>query len=296
MYNSVCVKECPKNIQPIGYETVTTERLECMVNNDETACPRPNYNSTVIFTFCTPEVSSTVKTINIIAEKLNSNKTIANTLNDFSKAWGVLVYMSFVSFVLTLIYVYLLQHIAKPLLYTSIVLIVLGLLGGAGYCSYAITLQEAASDARYAFFTAAIVLWLLFLIVAIFLCCNWTHIALGASILQASSDFLSSNQRIIVMPIVKYFEMLPSVLIWSVIILYMLSNGTPVYKENSYVAMMVYDETVYYLFFFMLFGLFWFLAFLDGIQKVVVALTTCMWYFSGQGSDEAEAVGNVSVM
>ena len=45
----------------------------------------------------------------------------------------------------------------------------------------------------------------------------------------------------------------------------------------------------------MLFGIFWILAFLDAVQKFVVAATTCMWYFSGQGSDSADKKGSVSM-
>jgi len=58
---------------------------------------------------------------------------------------------------------------------------------------------------------------------------------------------------------------------------------------------MQYDSYITWVFLFMLFGIFWILAFLDAIQKFVVAATTCIWYFSGNGSDNADKKGTVSM-
>jgi hypothetical protein len=45
----------------------------------------------------------------------------------------------------------------------------------------------------------------------------------------------------------------------------------------------------------MLFGILWILAFLDAVEKFIIAVTSCMWYFSGDGSDSTDKTGNVSI-
>jgi hypothetical protein len=48
------------------------------------------------------------------------------------------------------------------------------------------------------------------------------------------------------------------------------------------------SEQSTYLFLFMMFGIFWRLAWLIAIQIFVVAAVVCMWYFGGHGSDTGE--------
>lgn len=104
---------------------------------------------------------------------------------------------------------------------------------------------------------------------------------LGASIVKASSDFVSSNTRIIFMPIAIYLFMIPVCLWWLYSTTFLMGIGEPVYTENSYIGSMKYKDEVTYAFTFMLFGFFWIIAFLDALQMFVTAATTSMWYFSG---------------
>ena len=61
--------------------------------------------------------------------------------------------------------------------------------------------------------------------------------------------------------------MIPIVLIWTLCITYLFSIGTPSFVPNSYLPKMTYESYISYLAWFMLFGLFWLMAFLDGIGK-----------------------------
>jgi uncharacterized membrane protein YedE/YeeE len=67
---------------------------------------------------------------------MGSEDTLGTLVMDFELGWPSLIYMFIISLVITIIYVYLLKWIAKPLLYTSLVLIVLGLVGAGGFCFY----------------------------------------------------------------------------------------------------------------------------------------------------------------
>ena len=90
--------------------------------------------------------------------------------------------MCFVSLIITIIYVFLLRWIAKPLIYVSLFAIfILGVLGG-----YAIWIRkddylEGTDNYKYAQ-GGAIFIWTLAGLYTLFLCCQWNNIALGASI------------------------------------------------------------------------------------------------------------------
>ena len=155
---------------------------------------------------------------------------------------------------------------------------------------------EVDSSEFQGMFAGSIIFWSIAGLYICFMCCQWKNIALGASILQASSDFLSSNTRIILMPVFIYILMIPIAGVWLFSTVHLMSLGTPYYIPDSYVSGMIYENTITYLFLFMLFGLFWVIAFLDAIQMFSIAATCCMWYFSGQGSDDASKTGSVSIM
>lgn len=174
---------------------------------------------------------------------MGSEDTLGTLILDFKNAWHVILYMFVITLVITIIYVYLLKFIAKPLLYTSLVLIVLGLVGGGGfvfYLSQGVVEEdpETQKQIQAAYYAGAGVIWIVSLIVIIFLCCNWRNIRLGASILQASSDFLAKNTRIIFLPLLNYMVMIPIFGAWLFFMAHLASIGTPVYVENSYIATM----------------------------------------------------------
>ena len=82
----------------------------------------------------------------------------------------------------------------------------------------------------------AIITWA---ITGIYFCCiicQYKNIALGAGILAASSEYLSSNNRIVFLPIITYILLLPITLLWAVVTVYLMSIGTPYFKPNSYIA------------------------------------------------------------
>lgn len=111
-----------------------------------------------------------------------------NYINDIKKAWATLIIMVFVTFVVTLVYIYLLKCITKPLLYTSLLLIfVLGV--GIGYYAYkeTIAIEDKSSSEYKVSLVGAIIIWVIVLLYTVFVCCFWKAIALGASIMEVSA-------------------------------------------------------------------------------------------------------------
>lgn len=70
----------------------------------------------------------------------------------------------------------------------------------------------------------------------IFICCFWKSIALGTSIMEVSSQFLTANVKIVFMPVIAYIFCLPIIFWWAITTVYIYGLGTPMYDELSFVA------------------------------------------------------------
>lgn len=268
-----------------------------MINDDAKSCMRPNYNSTVLLRFCVPELETTLQTLNTLAVKIGSKDYLGSLIKDVQTGWPIIIIMSAITLAITILYIFLLQWLAKPMLYVCLFLFVGGILGAGAYLMYLFTTvaEGVQSPDGKGYLGGAISLWIVAFFVICFIICQWKNIRLGAAVLQASSDFMSSNQRLIFLPLINYFIMAPIVAAWLVFMAFLGSIGTPKYKESSYISTMQYDQAIIYLFLFMLFGILWVLAFMEAIEKFIIASTTCMWYFSGEGSDGADKTGKVSI-
>lgn len=218
---------------------------------------------------------------------MNESLGIGQYVNDIKKAWEVLVIMVFVSLIVTVVYVWLLKCITKPLLYTSLLLIfVLG--AATGYYAYkeVMKIEDKTSDEYKIAVGGAAIIWIIVALYMIFICCFWKAIALGASIMEASSEFLTENKKIVFLPIVMYIFSMPVILWWTSATIYIYGLGTPMYDEYNFVATIENTDQSNYMMLYMLFGLFWIIAFLIAVQIFTTSATTCLWYFTGHGSDE----------
>jgi len=95
----------------------------------------------------------------------------------------------------------------------------------------------------------------------LFICCFWKSIALGASVMEASSEFVTENKKIALLPVVMYFLCIPIILWWVTATLWIYGMGTPTYDEYSFVAVIENTDQSDYMMLYMLFGLIWIIAF-----------------------------------
>jgi hypothetical protein len=145
--------------------------------------------------------------------------------------------MGIVTLIVTLVYIWILKCFTKPLLYTSLFLIfVLGV--GSGYYAYSQTMvieDKESNDYKVAL-GGSILIWVVVLLYTIFICCFWKSIALGASIMEAASEFITENKRIMVLPLVAYVLCLPIIAWWTATSIWIYGMGTPYFSELSFIA------------------------------------------------------------
>lgn len=193
--------------------------------------------------------------------------------------------MCFGTIVISIIYTYMLKIIVKPLLYVSMVLILIGfiLLGGFAFMKrseYAESKPDGwdsrdtetstmvwKDEKNFNFATiGAGVGWGVAALYACFMCCCWKNISLGASIMEAASDFVSSNLRVVMLPILSYIVSFIFFLFWTIATVHLYSIGTAEADPNSPVANIVWDKQNWYIMWYMLFALFWVVAYIICLQ------------------------------
>ena len=174
--------------------------------------------------------------------------------------------MGFVSLIVTITYIWLLKCITKPLIYTSLVLIFI--LGAAtGYFAYkeVMKIEDKNSQEYKIAVGGAAVIWIIVALYMCFICCFWKSIALGASIMEASSEFVTENKKIVLLPVVMYIMCIPVVLWWTSATIFIYGMGTAKYDEFNFVASIENTDQSDYMMLYMLFGLIWIIAFLIAV-------------------------------
>lgn len=286
------MKECPTEAK-----LDSDELLDCMPNNENPTCPGYKnelanifYDTTMIFNYCIPRADEAEDIVTELYAELDENiGGFGNYINDIKDAWFVMIVMAVVSLLVTITYVWLLKILTKPLLYTSLVLIFL--LGCAtGYYAYSQTqAMENKDGSEYAAATAgSYVIWIIVALYSCFIVCNWHNITLGANIMTVAAEFVVENQSIAYQPLYAYALCLPIIIWWTFSAVFIYSMGTPLYEEKKFIATIEGGSGSGAMFLYFVFGLFWILSWIIAMQNFSTITTTCMWYFTGEGSDAVE--------
>ena len=165
---------------------------------------------------------------------------------------------------IALFYIFLLKWFVKPLLYFSMILIfviffLLGLWSFKKREDYNPITQKRSYN--YAI-GGAFVAWGIGAIFMCFMMCCRRNIRLGASIMECASYFVTSNFRIIFLPVLVYLISIIFFAYWIITCVYLYGIGTPVYDANLPVAKITNSEHVTYIMWYFLFGFFWVVAFI----------------------------------
>ena len=125
-------------------------------------------------------------------------------------------------------------------------------------------------------YAGAGVMWALALATLFCICCCWNNIMLGAALMQAASEFVTANLRIMITPLLSYVLVLTFFAWWVVSATWLYSMGNVVAPGNPNLSMMAeldpVDDFAYYTMWYYLFGLFWVVAFFLSLQKFIVVL------------------------
>ena len=112
---------------------------------------------------------------------------------------------------------------------------------------------------------------------------------LGAAVMQAASDFVSTNKKLLFTPIFAYLLAFIFFALWLVFAAYLYSIGPVQWRAYSFLADIAMDDRTFYIMWYFLFCLFWVVAFIMSVQKFVVAATAAQWFFDDIADGEKTA-------
>ena len=103
------------------------------------------------------------------------------------------------------------------------------------------------------------------LLYALFICCNWNNIRLGAAIMQAASQFVAQNVRVVAVPVLSYIVVIPIFCMWAFCAVHLYAIGEAQFVEDQFLPTIVWKKEIEYIFWFYLFGLLWIMAFIIAV-------------------------------
>ena len=218
---------------------------------------------------------------------------IGKYMGDLYTCWWLFLVMLGISTVISMIYLFLLRCIAKPLLYISFVLIlVLVIAGGIYVFTYASNNYEDGDDTKLYMQICAYVLWGLAVVYFIILMCCCSRIRLAIAIQEAASDFVRNTMSIFTVPFIFFFIILIWIIFWVISAVYVYSVGDLVKDDTLPIANIEWNTTTRYVWIYHLFGLFWISAFIIGCSQFIIAATAAIWYFSVGADSDSKAKGS----
>jgi solute carrier family 44 protein 1 (choline transporter-like protein) len=162
-----------------------------------------------------------------VIQQFNEQANFAKYFAEIQSCWQTMAIMGAGTIFIAVVYIFLLKWITKPILYVSmfIILLMFILLGGWSWLKKD-DYEPESDDYKYAQY-GAYVSWGIAAIYLLFMCCCWKNISLGASIMEAASDFVSQNLRVVLLPVIGYCVCVPFIVYWIVTAVYLYSIGEP---------------------------------------------------------------------
>ena len=260
------------------------------------------YESSKLYGFCVPDLNTdaigalgkeTLETFKKLFEETIMNDKMTSYISDIAFSWKVLAICSGTSLVLGYLYLLFIRLCGCVIVWLSIVLIQVSLIGSAVYVY--MESENYAEDhdyhnwLKYASYVLAGIAGLFLCCI----CCCWNAIRIGIAVYQTTAEYISTNLRIFLLPFVTYIIQFVWLGIWLFSFVYVFSIGEPVAREAPYefLTEVKWEDNTRYMVIYQLFMLFWINAFIVGLCQFIIAASACIWYFEVQS--DTGAAGSV---
>eukprot|EP00347_Sterkiella_histriomuscorum_P005869 403354968 len=290
LFNSgVCVKKCPNEVRD-GKFTIECKETDYLRDKKKSCSQVPTeYDTkTYISNYCIPvsnDLPQEVKdNIGNIIDAITSDQ-FGNQIADIGVSSRVIAICAFVSLFIAGIYLFTLKYFAKIIAWVSIFIILVSLIGIGAYMFVLSNDYPTSSNLRNGLKYASGGVWLLALLYVLALLCLWKSLQISLAVLEAASDFVGSNMRIIFVPILFFILNIIVFSCWIAGIILVFSvgdidNG----PEGSQYKTVKWNQNTRSMIYFMVFGILWILSFMIACSQFVIIVACSTWYFS-HGSD-----------
>ena len=229
-----------------------------------------------MYGFCLPDMNTdsigalgkeTLETFKKLFEGTVMDDKVTSYIADIAYSWKVLAICSATSIVLGYLYLLFIRLCGCVIVWLSIVLIQVSLIGSGVYVYFESENYDEDHDYHTWLKYAA---YVIFGIAGLFLCCIcccWNAIRIGIAVYQTTAEYISKNLRVFLLPFFTYIIQFIWLGIWLASFIYVFSIGEPVAREAPYqfLTEVKWEENTRYMVIYQLFMLFWLNAFIMGI-------------------------------
>ncbi|KAJ3289981.1 hypothetical protein HDU79_003645 [Rhizoclosmatium sp. JEL0117] len=296
LFKSVCVTSCPSTTtaQSDQYYICDYGINPYASGADAAAlaasfqCASPILKSSSSLGRCLPSDPSVT---NFAAGSLNSN-TVQTIIQDVENCWPFYVAALFVSLILSFLWAYLLKAFAKPMVWTTVILVNIFFGGMSAFCYYFWQKQyDLYANSTVAGHDAQPIYWEwqtaragTFIFLVLFIICVLLTIFMINKIRIACEVLKETSNAIGKMPIIIFFPVLVWIagLILFVYFIYILLDLASINNSITLSAFNIplTQQQVYYLIIYHLFGFFWMYNFFQGFNQVTLAGSFGAYYWT----------------
>ena len=248
------------------------------------------YNTYRMYGFCLPKMDKeqvgafsqkTIDTFSKLFKDTVMSDKITQYLADIATCWRVLAICSGTAIVLGYLYLLLIRLIGALIVWLSIILIQVSLIGGGVYLYMQSGNYEKDDDYYDWLKYAAYVVWGVAALYLLCICCCWNAIRIGIAVYQTTAEYVSKNLRVFLLPLLTYIFAAIWLVVWLVSFVYVFSIGEPTARAAPYqfITEIKWDTNTRYVVIYQLFMLFWINAFIMGMCQFMIAASACIWYF-----------------
>ena len=223
-------------------------------------------------------------------------------ISDISKCWYIILTCVLIAFCMGMTYLCLMSWCAQCIVFSGLVLCIttVGAFCGALYYYWieldertTITPQLATYDNDVQNANICLGFLILFCviegIVTCMVVCMCSQIRLACTVLELAADGVMDMPILIFYPIAESIGTMCAVTVWCFGAAYIATAGD-VKQEAIYgYAYFEYDDTMQYIMWFWLFGLFWITEFIAAVGFMVVAMCFCIWFFTPEPKESENA-------
>ena len=275
--HNLCVKGCPKS---------EDEKVLCYPNKNVTDCSQVKaYACSNIVEFCIPSAKDFIQGFNEKLKGIGSETAV----EDISNSWDLFLICLVCAFVISAIYCYMLEYCAGLIITT----LILTLFGGLIFLGFLLrkeyrqldASERPSTDNKQVYYYGHILCWVLAGVLAVAVCCMFSRISLAIKIIQATADFITDYQTVLLVPILNIVLFVGYLSYWVYGGAHLWSTGKTEFVQGRPYGRVIWDSKTEMFWWTHLFALFWNVSFIMYLSNFVIGFVAVSWYFSEDKHD-----------
>ena len=190
--------------------------------------------------------------------------------------WGLLS-----GFLIGFVYMIVLRLCGGPIIYASIVAMILGTAYG-GWMLYQTSEAMPTTDKYKPYYLyGSYVVWGIAGILFCCICFNLKNIRIGVAVMKCTAAFIGGTPQVFLAPPVSIVILLAWLFAWIAIASYIVSIGEVKPRADlPFLTTVVRTNETTYMFLYSLFGYLWLNAFIIGCTQFIISAACAIWYFT----------------